>query len=217
MASVTGNSAAMASVVLRPLPVMQTTVVSSGLIRFWAMSFCVTPAVTPPAVSVKMPSVSARSLMAATISGSEMSSAQPPDSRICLMAKGPSAGLPMARERTMVLGFCGSKRARLRFTPSEIGERPAELLGNFVAVRFRAFGIVGAQVDVDETPLETVGDLRAEAVDVIVVAVDAHDARAIDGGVEHLGGLEVGGNEDARVEALLSGLRGDGVGEIAGR
>src|SRR5712664_2013072 len=124
IASVAGNSAAMASVVFRPLPVMQTTVVSSGLMRFWAMSFCVTPAVTPPAVSVKMPSVSARSLMAATISGSEMSSAQPPDSRICLMAKGPSAGLPMASERAMVLGFCGSKRARLRLTPSEMGEQP---------------------------------------------------------------------------------------------
>src|SRR6266478_5152198 len=124
IASVAGNSAAMASVVFRPLPVMQTTVVSCGLMRFCAMSFCVTPAVTPPAVSVKVPSVSASSLMAAMISGSETSSAQPPDSRICLMAKGPSAGLPMARERAIVLGFCGSKRARLRFTPSEIGEQP---------------------------------------------------------------------------------------------
>ena len=75
MASVAGNSAAIASVVFRPFPVMQTTVVSFGLMRFCAMSFCATPAVTPPAVSVKMPSVSASSLMAATISGSEMSSA----------------------------------------------------------------------------------------------------------------------------------------------
>src|SRR6266850_665317 len=124
IASVAGNSAAMASVVFSPLPVMHTTVVSSGLMRFCAMSFCVTPVVTPPAVSVKMPSVSARSLMAATISGSETSSAQPPDSRICFTAKGPSAGLPMASDRAMVLGFCGLKRARLRFTASEIGEQP---------------------------------------------------------------------------------------------
>ena len=103
---------------------MQTTVVSSGLMRPCAISFWVTPAVTPPAVSVKIPSVSASSLMATTISGSETSSAQPPESRICFMAKGPSAGLPMASERAIVLGFCGSKRERLRFTPSEMGEQP---------------------------------------------------------------------------------------------
>src|SRR2546429_1432754 len=52
---------------------------------------------------------------------------------------------------------------------------------------------------------------------MIVVAVDANDARAIDRRVEHLGRLEVRGNEDTRVEALLRGLRGDGVGQIAGR
>src|SRR5258708_38408154 len=64
--------------------------------------------------------------------------------------------------------------------------------------------------------MEAVGDLRAKAIHVVVVAVDAHDARAIDRGVEHLGGLEVRRNEDASVETLLCGLRGDGVGEIAG-
>ena len=86
MASASGYSPTMASVVFSPLPVMHTTVVSSGAMRPWSINFFVTPAVTPPAVSAKIPSVSARSLMAATISGSEMSSAQPPDSRICFMA-----------------------------------------------------------------------------------------------------------------------------------
>src|SRR5713101_5677964 len=52
---------------------------------------------------------------------------------------------------------------------------------------------------------------------MVVVAVDAHDARAVDRGVEHLGGLQVGGNENTGVETLLSGLRGDSVGKIAGR
>src|SRR5438094_346140 len=137
MASVAGNSAAIASVVFKPLPVMQTTVVSSGLMRFWALSFLVTPTVTPPAVSVKMPSVSASSLMASTISGSDTSSAQPPESRISFIANGPSAGLPMASERAMVFGFCGSNRARLRFTPSEIGEHPVACAPkNFTGLSF---------------------------------------------------------------------------------
>jgi len=51
---------------------------------------------------------------------------------------------------------------------------------------------------------------------VVVVAVDTNNARAVDGGIEYFGRLQVGGNENASIEALLRGLRGDGVGEIAG-
>src|SRR5947209_5499386 len=49
------------SVVLSPLPVMQSTVVSSGRMRSLLYNLRAQPRVTPPAVSVKMPSVSARS------------------------------------------------------------------------------------------------------------------------------------------------------------
>jgi hypothetical protein len=56
------------------------------------------------------------------------------------------------------------------------GQPPAKLLGDFVTVGLGAFGVIRAQVDVDESPLEAVGDLGAEAVDMIVVAVDADDA-----------------------------------------
>ena len=51
---------------------------------------------------------------------------------------------------------------------------------------------------------------------MIVVAIDAHDARAVDAVFRIFGGLEIGGNEDAGVKALLCGLGGHGVGEIAG-
>src|SRR5256885_1624741 len=83
-------------------------------------------------------------------------------------------------------------------------------------MRLGAFGVIGTQIHVGETPLEAVGNLRAQTIDLVVVAVDAHDARAIDGGVEDFGRFEVGGNEHASVEALLSGLRGDGIGGGAG-
>ena len=83
-------------------------------------------------------------------------------------------------------------------------------------MRFRPFGVIRSQVDVDEAPLEAVRDLRAEAVHTIVVAVDAHDARAVNRGIEHFCRLKIGGYEHAGVEALLRGLRGDGVGKIAG-
>ena len=51
---------------------------------------------------------------------------------------------------------------------------------------------------------------------MVVVAVDADETRAVDLGVEDLCGFEVGGNEDAGLEAEAGGLSGDGVGEVAG-
>ena len=50
---------------------------------------------------------------------------------------------------------------------------PAELLGDLEAVGLGAFGVVRPQVHVDDRPAVLVGDLGAEAVDVVVVAADA--------------------------------------------
>ena len=84
---------------------------------------------------------------------------------------------------TKRFGNFGDERAAGHGDNDVVGERPAQLLGDFVAVRLGAFGIVRAKIDVDESPLEAIGDLGAEAVDVVVVAVDAHDARTVDSGV----------------------------------
>ena len=53
-----------------------------------------------------------------------------------------------------------------------IGQAPAELFGDLVALGLRALCVVGTQVDVDEAPAVLIGDLGAEPVDVVVVAVD---------------------------------------------
>ena len=104
-----------------------------------------------------------------------------------------------AEEDELVEGLAdfADQRAAGHGDDDVVGQAPAELLGDLVAYGLRAFGVVGAQVDVDEAPVVLVGDERAEAVDVVVVAVDADEARAVDEGVEDLGGLEVGGDEDA--------------------
>src|SRR5205823_6057968 len=65
--------------------------------------------------------------------------------------------------------------------------------------------------------LALAGQLRAQPVDVVVVAVDGDDVRPVDAGREDLRLLEVGGDEDVRLDAERGGLRGDGVREIAGR
>ena len=222
-----------------------------------------TAVVTPPAVSVKMPSVSASSWMPETISTSETSSAQPPvladhlrgGGAVGGVADGERAGdgvgplrhrcrrvpaLTATEMGEQPVACAPKKRTGLSSTrPREmsslkalrilriseppamgtddvVGQAPAELLGDLVADGLRAFGVVGAEVDVDEAPVVLVGDQRAEAVDVVVVAVDADEARAVDQRVEDLGGLEIGGDEDAGLEAEARGLRGDGVGEVAG-
>src|SRR5215475_1837083 len=83
-------------------------------------------------------------------------------------------------------------------------------------MRLGALGVVRAQIHVDQAPVKPIGDLRAETVDVIVVAVDADDAGAVNGGIQNFGRLEIGGDKDAGVEALLGGLRGHRVREVAG-
>jgi hypothetical protein len=63
------------------LPVTLMTIDSSRGMRPCWISFFVTATVVPPAGSVKMPSVRARSWMPSTISASVTDSPQPPDSR----------------------------------------------------------------------------------------------------------------------------------------
>ena len=67
-----------ASSVFRPSPVMTSTTRSSGSMSPRAASFASTAVVTPPAVSVKMPVVSASRRMPARISSSLTASIEPP-------------------------------------------------------------------------------------------------------------------------------------------
>ena len=95
---------------------------------------------------------------------------------------------------------------------------PAELLGDLVAQRLGALGVVGPDVDVDERPaLLLAGDLRREPVDVVVVALHGHQRAAVHRGGDDLGALEVLGDEDHGLHAGAGAGRGDRVGEVAGR
>src|SRR5437667_7310046 len=69
-----------ASGVLMPLPVMQMTIDSVLWMTPVSMSFRVAATVTPPAVSVKMPSVRASTSIPSTISSSATCAPKPPDS-----------------------------------------------------------------------------------------------------------------------------------------
>jgi hypothetical protein len=55
-----------------------------------------------------------------------------------------------------------------------------------------------------------IGDLRAQAIDVVVAAVDAHQFRAKHLRAENLGRLEIGRDKNPCLQAFASRLRGDG-------
>ncbi len=96
-----------------------------------------------------------------------------------------------------------------------VRQTPAKLLGDLVAHGLRAFRIIRTEVDVHESPAILVCDLRAEAVYVVVIAVNAHDLRSIDLGAQNFGRLKIGRNENARFEAGASRLRGNRIGQVA--
>ena len=97
------------------------------------------------------------------------------------------------------------------------GHAPAELLGHLVGQRLGALAVVRPHVDVDERPRAVAGDLHAEPVDVVVVALHGEERRAVDGGRDDLLLLQVGGHEDVALQAVRRGVGGDGVGQVAGR
>ena len=98
-----------------------------------------------------------------------------------------------------------------------VGRPPAQVLGDLEAHRLGALGVERPQVDVDESPAEPEGDLRAEPVDLVVVPVDGDDLGAVDRRAEDLALLEPVGDEDVGVQPGGGGVGGDAVGQVARR
>ena len=97
-----------------------------------------------------------------------------------------------------------------------LGIAPSELLDDFEPHRLGAFGVVRAQVDVDEAPAIPIRHLRAQAIHIVVVARDGQDRRVEDRGSEQLAGFEIVGNEHAAVDAEAGGVCRHAVRQVAG-
>ena len=93
---------------------------------------------------------------------------------------------------------------------------PAELLGDFIRHALRAFGVVGAHIDVHKRPAELAGDLGAEAVHLVVMAFDGDDIRAVNERVQNFALLQIRRNENVGFQSGARGLGGDGIRQIAG-
>src|SRR5262249_40869108 len=78
-------------------------------------------------------------------------------------------------------------------------------------------GVVGAYVDVHERPAVLVGDLAAQAVDVVVVSADGDGARAGDRRADGLAPLAIVRGESETVQSRARGMRRHPAGAVAGR
>ncbi len=97
-----------------------------------------------------------------------------------------------------------------------VGKLPAELFGDLEAHRLRSLRVVRPQIHIDEAPAIGVRDLRAQAIHLVIISVDANHARAIDLGIQNFCRLKIGGDEDARVQSGARGLRRNCVRQISG-
>src|SRR5262249_31943332 len=98
-----------------------------------------------------------------------------------------------------------------------VGQAPAELFRDFVAESLRSLRVVGAQIDVYESPIVLVSDLRAEPVHLIVAPGNANEFGAEHLRAEDLCRLEIGRNENPAFEAMPRSLCRRGVCKIASR
>jgi hypothetical protein len=149
------------------------------------------------------------------------------------------AGVERLGHRRAALGLCAVHRRRVPIEQAElaplveaagdlgeqgagrhrrhhaVGQLEAEPLGDLERERLRALGVVRAHVDVDERPLAIGGQLGAEPVDVVVVAAHRHELGAVDAGREDLLLLQVGRDEDIRLQPSGRRVGGHGVGQVA--
>src|SRR3990167_6402069 len=104
---------------------MQMTQDSFFGITPFSINFLAVATVTPPAVSVKIPSVLARSFIPSIISWSVTDSPLPLLSLIASIVYIPSAGFPIARDLAMVFGLTGLMISLFSFKAVTTGEQPS--------------------------------------------------------------------------------------------
>ncbi len=90
----------------------------------------------------------------------------------------------------------GNQRSASHRNHNIVRQPPAQLFRDLEAHGLRSFRVVGPQVHVHESPTPLFGNLRAQAVHLVVVASDAHHIRAENLRAQNLRRLQVGRNKD---------------------
>ena len=98
---------------------------------------------------------------------------------------------PQAGHLIEALPDLGEHGAGSRWHNNMVRQPPVQLLSDLIAQGLAALGVVGAHVDVDESPGVVVGQFAAEAVHLVVGAVHRNQHRVVDGCADDLAPLQV--------------------------
>ena len=135
----------------------------------------------------------------------------------CVHVRQLALGQPDFRELAEAAEDARQERSARDWRHHVIRITPSELFDDLEAHGLGAFRVVGAKVDVDETPAIPIAHLRAQPVHIVVVAGDGEDRRPIDRRTKELARLEIVGDKHTTLDAETRGVRRDAVGEVAGR
>src|ERR1700746_2898003 len=97
------------------------------------------------------------------------------------------------------------------------GKLPTQLLDDLETHRFRPFGIVGAEVNVDESPTVFSGDCRAKAIHVVIRALNSNNICAENQRTKNFARFQIRRYQDKALQARRSRIGRDRIRQISGR
>src|SRR5581483_2077345 len=100
----------------------------------------------------------------------------------------------------------GQERAGSHADDGVFGNAPIELLDDLVAHALGTFSVIRAHIDIDEGPAKFAGNFGAQAIDFIVMALDADDRGAVDKRVDDFSLLQIGGNKNVSYQTGGGGV-----------
>src|SRR2546425_4705795 len=96
------------------------------------------------------------------------------------------------------------------------GKSPPELLGDLESIGLGAFRVVAAQINIGKAPSMTLSNLRAEPVDIVIIASDCDQRGIVDCRAEHFACLQIMRDKDVTIQAQSGGVCRNAVAEISG-
>jgi len=97
------------------------------------------------------------------------------------------------------------------------GKLPTQLLDDLETHRFRSFGIVGAEVNVDESPTVFSCDFRAKAIHVVIRALNSDNVCAENQRTKNFAWFQIRRYQDKALQPRRSCIGRDRICKISGR
>ncbi|MBA7711134.1 hypothetical protein ES703_120089 [subsurface metagenome] len=90
------------------------------------------------------------------------------------------------------------------------------MLGYFITQGLAALGVVGAEIDVDETPVISFYQSGAKTVDIVIAAINGHQGRVMDCYSHQLARFHTRGDENVGFHICFDGMGSDTSRQVTG-